>query len=657
MALEKKQLAAIPLQEAGDAKNPPKTIEKGSDVMQTVRQRIMNILSFCRDSFCYGIEDAIEMRIESKKALERKQLAAAPLPSAKHPDINKNEPDKPEPEPDGTGGADTDNTNPPESIPKAPIAPLTILRNNVWVSIPFPDDVRREKTEANGIRHAEPAVIPEATRFISDDADTIFMPMPPEISDSPDAEYLRKQVINSGRMLRFTRNISLDELLGMAQDNEMRQRKNYEPKCYRYGLGHGYGKEDEVLTIVMKEGFWENEKEQGESELNNMFLSENDMRAFYGEQTGNASCILFPFGYHRPLAKQVLPKDINSENLLHLLAREVDYNRNLEREDRGLGENEHGMTVMLQHKPRCMEVYPQLDIYGTRDLSMIDRIMVPEHLWEKALRAAASNQNLARLLYKMEGTGKTPEEFTSGREKMARRTRFQGGRYAPNYGYDSFYRAEQEYFRIVLNSDYDKWAKDKMWQYGYTGISDGYWIHARPQDVDTLHRNERDWKIFINPKCRGFDDSNFRSVLGETLSVVGGQYHYLGIKFKIPHDLSQKWRGRIIGEDPNTPKIVVHVNEKTLPLLLATLDQRLKDCCKDAGFGDDVPGPSFARPYGESGLISYKKEYDERRADIAGQKGGDLKNKADALFNAGFRGTNFYIKSGGYDPLLGRRIY
>lgn len=535
----------------------------------------------------------------------------------------------------------------PEPNPHSPQGDsgLAILRNGTWIPVGG-IDVATEKANAS-IQPANVQPEEDSGFFNMDEtATTLFEPDMPEISESSDPAYLLDRVRKSGRMLRFTRNISLRELESMANDNAMVPIAKGE-KCYRYGLGHGYGDVGEVLTIVMKEGFWESEKNKNDSALNNIFMRASDMDELNGGNNGNGTALA-------PLIKRRLEKNDENEKLLKFLASEVDYNRNLEREDHGFGADDiKGMTVMMQDKLKCMEVYPQMDVYRERDFSMIDKIMVPEHLWERALNMAQSNKQIARLLYRMDGTGRTAEDFMKDGDKMARRSRINWGRFQPNYGYDSFYVAEQEYFKLVLDTDYENWTRDMMWGYGYTGVSDGYWFHASSLHARSLQRESRDWKIFINPKSTGTDDSEFRDVLEATLQVLQ-KHQDLGIKFKIPLDLGQEWKGRTIGDESNTPKIVVYLNENVLPLIMAELHSEFMECCPNAGFIGE-PGPAFSRQY--SNLLFYKKEYWDQRANIANQAGGNLSNKAAVLLSAGFRGTNFYIMSGDYDPLLAEMVH
>jgi len=142
-----------------------------------------------------------------------------------------------------------------------------------------------------------------------------------------------------------------------------------------------------------------------------------------------------------------------------------------------------------------------------------------------------------------------------------------------------------------------------------------------------------------------------------------------GIEFKIPADLSSEWRpGRKFGESSDTPKIVIYVNEETLPEVIRALDEGLREKgLSSAGFGEK-PGPSFSRRYGFTDLLFYKKEHfvgrgKEERAIIADKVEARARNagitdpeiilelKERALIVAGFDGENFYKRLDEVDPL------
>jgi pSer/pThr/pTyr-binding forkhead associated (FHA) protein len=279
-----------------------------------------------------------------------------------------------------------------------------------------------------------PSVTPERESAVPepDEAATELEPFAgreiPVVSDWAIA--LRERVRRLGQLL-FTRNIDLQEFADIAKSSGLRLAGKGE-KDFRLGVSHEYGLLGEVLTIVMKPQFLERVK--GRASLVNMFLPEINGQ---GIRIGNADL-------DSPQATQIL----------QALARQIEFNRLLGTRHEQADPGGDGSTVIGLDHQKFMGNFPQLEVYQDVGLDQVERILVPEHLWEQVTRIAAGNSRLLALLHKVEGTGKTRDEFVAGREKMGRRTSRLKGRYKPNIGYEAFHLFEQRYLETVLAADF-----------------------------------------------------------------------------------------------------------------------------------------------------------------------------------------------------------
>ncbi len=488
---------------------------------------------------------------------------------------------------------------------------------------------------------------------------------PTEAVTDPAVLSLRDKVRDSGKQLLFTRNIDLKEFEDIAGAGKMRINGHF-IKYFRYGLGHEYGEEGAVIAVVMKPGFWEAEKEK--STLSNPWLREINgkeispqIKALNPEAKTSERLVYMDFSIEKPEEKERILKD---------LAREADYNRNLSQKPSNDPDlpGAPARTIVTSNQEGYMGLYPQLEVVHDVPLDQVENILVPEHMWDEVSRIAQQNPEISKLLCKVEGTGKTKEEFMAGRERMGRRSRNQGGSIQPNFGYDSFHLFEQAYFRAVLgeekaqSGDFLSQARELMKKHGYVGMPYAGWLYASPAgDAHLPRESNRDWKIFVNPRKEKLLD-----VMETVISVLDKKK--MGIQFKVPADLSLEWRpGRKFGDASNTPKIVIYVNEQTLPVIMRALDAALKQAHSSAGFGSQN-GPSFARRYGETDLLFYKMEYfagnmGDERAVVADQAEAKaraagitdpekiLELKRNALIAAGFNGENFYRRAEDKDPM------
>ena len=490
---------------------------------------------------------------------------------------------------------------------------------------------------------------------------------------------LRDRVRQSGRPLLFTRNVDKNEFMDMVRHGAMRTNGGGR-KYWRAALGTEYGDKDNGgIVVVMKPSFWETEKDVPGTALRNIFLSEIDGVPATGFGIRTRAGAFFGGGF--------IDRREDRDGLLLHLAENVDYNRCLDRGQNGLykalGVEEDasglaGRSILLGSEQKFMGYFPQLEVSHDVNFDQIETILVAEHMWKEVNRSAQMNKTLAALLQEVEGTGATTEKFLEGRDLLGRRTRMHGGTFEPNFGYDSFFKFEQAYFSTVLRAHeagkahpaapvarYEDRVTELMGRNGYGCYSGNGWIFAEdigasPRKID---REPNDWKIFVNPR-EGYFMATLEKV-AQALSASG-----LRPTLKVPYDLKSEWRpGRPFGSAASTPKIVIYVSRDTLPVIVKKLDKALSaDSLRDAHFVDpDDPskpkGPSFARAYGNTGLIFYKREYFRGRVDVrvdlaeqaarvaAGDEHRTMERKRKALQDAGFVGENFYRHLSDGDPL------
>lgn len=480
------------------------------------------------------------------------------------------------------------------------------------------------------------------------------------IEIDPEAAILMDRFQKSGRILPFTRNISLEELASIADYGEMVVNGDG-VKFFRSGVGVEYMN----IVVVMKREFWEAEKDR--SILRNIWIS-----TFKGETAPGRS----PKHLNPELGVQgnllidgVIEGSEEKEKFLLELARNVKYNHDLEVCPSNLPWAEKvalpGQTIAGEAAERYMGFFPQLEVKHDIPLEYIDAILVPEHLYEKALALVGRNPAVAKLLHKVEGTGKDEKEFYAGIDNVRRRSRLaEGMKKDPQFGDKALRKIEEEVLRRALGGDYREQANALFDDHGFFHYPQDGWLWANPGNTPVLNRDRNnDWKIFINPR-----EEKFMEVLGAALKVLSRNKE-LGAYLKIPEDLDREWRpGRKYGSSSTSPKIVIYANQETLALILNALDCALAELLAEAGFGKE-PGPSFTRRFGSTDLVFYKKEYgfNERgdiRVKIAKQaeaaakakkiRGEEkiLEEKRKALAAAGFEGENYYIRKGEIDPVL-----
>jgi hypothetical protein len=470
---------------------------------------------------------------------------------------------------------------------------------------------------------------------------------------SPEAITLRDRVRNVAQLL-FSRNIDLAEFIDIVSVGAIRTNGGG-VKYFRYGIGTEYGDEKFVISIVMKKGFWGAEGRR--SRFRNIFLTEVQGEK-YNERT-----------LRNVTTNDFIDQAASHDELLTKLARQVEYNRLLQLRDEDDPINklapQIGMTVLGLDVERFMGNFPQLEIAHEIDLDQVEKILVPQHLWAEVSARAKANPRVLALLQKVEGTGATKAEFLQGREKLGRRSRFNWGQFVPNFGYEAFHLFEQAYFRLVAKGNeqqlsYLDRAKAMIEQHGFQAHQLD-WLRAYSVAEAPDSREENDWKIFINPR-----EETFFRVLEEVAKVLG-KHNNLVSQYKIPLDLGLDWRPGRPWKASNTPKIVIYVNQQSLPTIIRAIEQGLASL-HDCGFGQQ-PGPAFARRYGNTDLIFYKMEAFEhrrdQRVDIANeaeykaQAAGIsdpneiLRLKQAALSAAGYVGENFYRRISDVDPLEG----
>jgi hypothetical protein len=324
-----------------------------------------------------------------------------------------------------------------------------------------------------------------------------------------------------------------------------------------------------------------------------------------------------------------------------------------------------------------MGYYPQLEVTHDIPLDQVAKILVPEHLWDKASAICQARPELRSQLQMVKGSGATEELFLSGRGNMSRRSRIFRGTPEPLFGRESFYLFEQAYFQIVLNGEsqvkntlpYFEQAQELISRHEYGLFPDqSGWLVAAPLNGAVLPRlANNDWKAFVNPTA-----DNFFPVLGTVMEVLQFNSPF-GISFKIPDSLDSIWReGRPFGQDPKAPKITLYMNEWVIGPILGKLEKCLVAKGQaSAGFGPDL-FPSFTNRFGETNVISYKKEYfapsgRDLRAEIAiaverfaidqnWVPAEILQHKRNALSASGFYPPTFHVMKEEFDPVLKQTV-
>ncbi|MBU1867458.1 MAG: HD domain-containing protein [Candidatus Margulisbacteria bacterium] len=313
-----------------------------------------------------------------------------------------------------------------------------------------------------------------------------------EIGLTPVIIQLIDNVKSSGQMLPFSRNIGEQELQDIVGHGFLRT-NGRQVKYFRYGLSHEYGE----IVVVMKPGFWETEKDRsrvvslfleefkGQRVVNKVHIFEKypkreDLVAIWGsdeswkilfvdpeeqflcpkgnifELLGNIQIsqqrmdqmIMLLYSGRVHAVKQMDDK-IGKEKLFKDLAQRVEYNRRL-----GQAQAKPqcvGHTVLMGDADKLMSTYPQLEVPHDVPLDQVQRIMVPDHLWDQTVKLVeARRPEMLKLLCRVKGTGQTKDEFQAGRENLTRRSSRHHGSFEPVFGYDSFFLFEQAYYREML---------------------------------------------------------------------------------------------------------------------------------------------------------------------------------------------------------------
>lgn len=339
---------------------------------------------------------------------------------------------------------------------------------------------------------------------------------------------------------------------------------------------------------------------------------------------------------------------------------------------------------------------PQMHIADDVNLDAVDKVLVPEHLYDEVFDSATRNGFDTSKLVKVEGTGSIGEYYAYNRHLGIGSTqsaidigarRLDLGRGSTN-SIDvhpaSFAKEEEAYMKVLLDnqvpsskdikaSTLSQSAHDSTWSTiaentpnfesispFYTGRSNEYYWYSLRSNFHPSPSNSPDqWKVFINPK-----DENYLEVLERVVKSVSNEDD---IELKAIGGPSSKL------SDPNEPKIVLYIkDDDQLRSIVQKIDSEFAGESSllgaDAGVRNGVfqEGPSFTKKF--SDLIYYTKggmsegispvsgkSKSDVISDLSIEKGRTLTREeiSDALTEAGFDGENFYKYSTDSDPLEG----
>jgi len=215
--------------------------------------------------------------------------------------------------------------------------------------------------------------------------------------------------VRDGGMLLPTHSSDLEGAVSILKSGEIDPQYSRRKKkaFFRYGLGHSYGQ----IVFVQRPGT------DGIGELHDIWRTMDSTRE-------------------------------EREELFRLTGG-VDFNKNLPLREGGDDGGHAGRTCMHHGlgDRHFMEFHPQFESGKIVPVSNSYLVMVPEHLYDELIERIP--RHMRDLIVRVSGTGKDEKEFLSGRDRIARRSRWNGGTFEPVMGYDVLFRYELVYFKIV----------------------------------------------------------------------------------------------------------------------------------------------------------------------------------------------------------------
>ena len=375
-----------------------------------------------------------------------------------------------------------------------------------------------------------------------------------------------------GRML-FTRNIRIAELEDMGKTGVLRPLDS-SGKFFRYGLGHEYGS----IVVVMKPEF------------------EDKVPA--REISASAREWVFKDDFERLGALPIT----GLGHRLHEAAQDIDFVGSLPTAQNGTPDANVVGKTLLQLVSSCyMGMNPQVKVLQSLPLSLVLKILYPEHLGREINQMASHHPSLSDLLVKVSGTGQSESEFLEGRDEMGRRSRRAQGNFIPQFGADAFRRFEVKYMETVLQAVYRHALQQIGSSLGNAPAAEeaySFW-NGLSFPGEPLCRHSEDWKIFVNPR-----PEKMLMAMRLVAQEIPHHFPHVGIEWKVPSDPLSFWQDdRPILFRSNTPKIVIYVNSDHLAPVAHVLHQALT--AQGIRGWENAEGPSFARPVAESDVLSF----------------------------------------------------
>ncbi len=217
------------------------------------------------------------------------------------------------------------------------------------------------------------------------------------------------QNVRQGGMLLATHSTDVAGAVAIIRSLQIDPQHFTKRKAYfRYGLGHSYGE----IVFVQRPGV------SGLGEINDIW--------------------------------KVMKFDHESREELYRLVQNVDYNKNIPVRVRDPSPYDpDGRSAMVEffNDHALMELFPQFE--SSDPVSIINSyvILAPEHLYDGLIDQIP--KQFHEWVIRIPGTGTTIEEFVRNLDDVARRTRFEGGKFQPKIGRDALFRYELVYFKIV----------------------------------------------------------------------------------------------------------------------------------------------------------------------------------------------------------------
>lgn len=217
--------------------------------------------------------------------------------------------------------------------------------------------------------------------------------------------------VRLGGMLLATHSTDLAGAIAILESSKIDPQYFRKGKAFfRYGLGHSYG---EIVFV----------QQPGVSGLGNI----NDI---WG----------------------VMIRGLETRQELYRLVQKVDYNKSIPvKAGDPAPDDPEGRSAVVQlfDENALMELFPQFESYNPVPIANTYAILAPDHLYDNFI--GQIEKQFHQLVIRIPRTGKREQDFRRKLDKVARRTRVDGGTFQPKIGRDALFRYELMYFKIVEN--------------------------------------------------------------------------------------------------------------------------------------------------------------------------------------------------------------